>query len=165
MPRGAELAHAALLFQNAEERFDDGLAASIGELPVVGLKLSSHPALRWSAGLLAAAQAQVEAARKVRVGHIRIQLSGFHLLQGRDREEPAVGQGLPGRLATALLYRIDHGEQRSVIGSVLGHPLGQDQVVARYGDLGRVAQFEAAAGAKKNVRPGRSARASSGRSW
>ncbi|HZL28105.1 MAG TPA: hypothetical protein VFC39_16405 [Acidobacteriaceae bacterium] len=94
---GAELAQSALLFEHPEDRFDDSFSAPISEPPVLALELAAHPTVNRSAGLAAAAHTQVEAARKVRVGHIRLQVLGFHLFQVLDGKEPAVGQYLDRR--------------------------------------------------------------------
>ena len=73
----------------------------------------------------------------------------FHLFKVGNGKEAAVGQSRAGRRAASLVHRIDHGQQRAVVGGVLRHPLGHDQVVVGDRDLARVAQRKAAAPAQK----------------
>ncbi len=81
-------------------------------------------------------------ARQIRVRYISVDVALFHLFEVVDGEEAAVGQSRARRRAAALLDLVQHGLQRRVVGRVLRHPLGHDQMIVRDGDLARIAEHE-----------------------
>src|SRR5208337_2539858 len=100
---GTKLAHSTLLFEDSKNRFDEGLAAGVGGLSGRASQLGAHAAMRRVAGPGAAARAQVQGPRHVRVRYISIDVALLHLVEVVDRKKSAVGQSRARRCAAALL--------------------------------------------------------------
>jgi hypothetical protein len=136
------LPHSTLLFQDPEYRFDDCLAPRVGDLPGRTSQLGAHSAMSRCASPSPASPPEIQGARHIRIWYIAIDVVLLHGFQIVDREEPAVGKSLTGRHAAALLHLGQHALHRIIVGSVLRHPLGHDQVVVGNRNFRRVAEHE-----------------------
>src|SRR5215471_3540219 len=139
----SELPHPTLLFQYAEDRFNQSLASPIGRAPQRATQLLPHASVHGMPSSASQASAAVQHPRQVRIRYVSIHPLFLQLLQGVQSKETTVGTDLGRSFSAALLHPFHHRQQRRTVGGLLRNPLLDDQLVLAGGQRHRVAQHEA----------------------
>src|SRR5271166_6585742 len=148
-----ELAHTTLLFQDPEHRFHHRLpplinAASLGTAQLLPQALMFHIPDRLLADPMGRL-AGLHLVSQVVVGHVQIDAPPLHLSHRTTAEKSRISRYLLRRRSATLFHLIHHGHKRSIVGGILRHSRGHNQVIVAHRQVRRVAQLPAPRRAQK----------------